>query len=58
MNTAEIEWFAIKDTIKKSEIVGRLLPPKEIEYSVREQIESILHEHSISYEYNYVYYVI
>lgn len=52
MNTAEIEWFAIKDTIKKSEIVGRLLPPKENEYSVREQIESILHEHSISYEYN------
>lgn len=52
MNRAEIEWFAIKDTIKKSEIVGRLLPPKENEYSVREQIESILHEHSISYEYN------
>ena len=52
MNTAEIEWFGIKDTIKKSEVIGRLLPPKENEYSVRERIESILHEHSISYEYN------
>ena len=52
MNTAEIEWFAIKDTIKEAEVIGRLLPPKENECSVREQIESILHEHSISYEYN------
>ena len=38
--------------IRKKKKIGRLVEPETIEHNVKEEIESILKEHSIAHEYD------
>ena len=51
MNMAEVEWFAIDDTIRESTQKGLLLDPEISEESVKDKIEGILKNHNIYFEY-------
>ena len=51
MNMAEVEWFAIDDTIRECSRKGLLLDPEISEESVKDKIEGILKKHNIYFEY-------
>lgn len=51
MNMAEVEWFAIDDTIRESTQKGLLLDPEISEESVKDKLEGILKKHNIYFEY-------
>lgn len=51
MNMAEVEWFAIEDTIREYSRKGLLLDPEISEESVKDKLEGILKNHNIYFEY-------
>lgn len=51
MNMAEIEWFAIDDTVREYSRKGLLLDPEISEESVKDKLEGILKNHNIFFEY-------
>lgn len=51
MNMAEVEWFAIDDTVREYSRKGLLLDPEISEESVKDKLEGILKNHNIYFEY-------
>ena len=51
MNTAQIEWFMISDSVVMTDRVGRLIEPAVTRSDIRGKIKDVLKEYSIPYEY-------